>query len=103
MLLVVLNTGDCYMLETQSERFMEFPIDEEMKDIDKRSTQNAGSNEGDVTQETAGVGGKLPPASPRALDKIEKRRNVTKKAGKSVSYDKNHVLGRISPEPVLDL
>ena len=82
---------------------MEFPIDEEMKDIDKRSSQNTGSNEGNAAQETAGVGGKLPPASSFALDKIEKRRNVTRKSAKSVSYDKNHVLGRISPEPVLDL
>lgn len=60
------------MLETQSERFMEFPTANQMNEREKQMIQDIGNDETDAVQAVAAAGGRLSRASSSSQDK---RRN----------------------------
>ena len=60
------------MLETQSERFMEFPTANQMNEREKQMIQDIGNDETDAVQAVTAAGGRLSHASSSSQDK---RRN----------------------------
>ena len=87
------------MLETQSERFVEFPTEKETKEARRQMTHGGGHNESGALTGAA-PGGKLSQASSYSQDR---RHNWARTSQKSVNERKNCLLGTISAHPVLDL
>jgi len=91
------------MLETQSERFVEFPTEKEIKEARRQNTlakHGGGHDESSALPAAAAAGGKLSHASSFSQDK---RHNWTRTSQKSINEPKNYLLGTISAHPVLDL